>query len=334
METIQPEIVAPPVEPEALPVAPSIADHASQFSKEAQEAQATETPEEKTEREHHSAQQRREKETGKFDTGKVRHRAASQQAGPGDVPRIQKLTAEKNSATERADRAEAELARLKAQHAPPAQIAKAEAKVDKATAATDDPEPTEDDPKFGGDYGKFLRAAAQWEGRQAYRNEKKSEQEAHTKAEQAASQRAALETWAGRVKLAREKIPDYDAVAFGPTAIPDGSTVDAWIMEHKAGPFVLHYLQSHRQELDSLLAKSVIDQLDDLALLSQRLLSTTGAQAGTTGSAAPTKSIVQPPKPPNPVRTEAQRVADAPPPTDGSLSISEHARHFAKQARR
>lgn len=318
------ETVAAPVveEPTPLPEAPSIADHASQFSKEAQATQADETPEEKEARLHHSAQQKREKETGKFEPGKKRSHKDS--ARPEDVPRIHKLTSEKNAALDRVASLEAEVTRLKTQHAPPAQIAKAEAKVEAAS----DPEPKEDDPKFAGDYGKFLRAAAAWEGREAYRNEKKAERDAVTKTQKEETERAALKSWGDRVTAAKAKYADFEAVAFGPTVIPDGSAIDAWIMEHKAGADVLYYLQSHRQELDGLLTKPVLEQLEDLTLLSQRLLSTPSGQAGTTGSAAGPKSISQPPRPPNPVRTEAQRATDSPPPTDGSLSIAEHKKAF------
>src|SRR5690606_21073792 len=75
---------------EPLAESSSISSHAATFDprKPDPDAPAGETAEEKAERLHHSAQQRREKETGKFTQGKVRHRAKSQQASAEDVPRI------------------------------------------------------------------------------------------------------------------------------------------------------------------------------------------------------------------------------------------------------
>lgn len=334
-EQAQSEPVTPPLV--EAPADTSVLEHAKQFGPNAvkEEIPAHETPEEKIEREHHSAQQRREKESGKFAEGKVRHRAQSQKAGPEDVPRIQQLTARAKTAEDALAAANTELARLRSQHASPAVIAKAAEKVDQAEAKIGfaDPEPDEADPKFAGDYGKYLRAAAAWEGRKAYYEAQHAERTKAEQAQQQAAERASLQSWASRVQAAHEKYPDFETVAFGPTIIKSGSAVDAWIMEHKSGPDVLYYLQGHRQELESLLAKSVLEQVEDLALLSQRLLSSSTVQAGTTGSAASRQSIVLPPRPPNPVRTEAQRASDRPAPLDGSLSLAEHAKAFGPKRR-
>lgn len=332
----QPIGTEPSGEPETQEAPLSVMEHAAQFSPEAQQAQANETPEEKAEREHHSAEQRRDKANGQFREGKQRHRAKSQQAGPEDAPRIQQLTARAKAAEEKLTAAETELARLRTQHASPAQIAKAEAKVEQAQTSTfSEPEPTEDDPKFAGDYGKFLRAAAAWEGRKAYADAQTAERQQRERTSQETAQRETLKSWAGRVDAAKTKYSDFEAVAYAPTIIPPGSVIDAWIMEHKAGADVLYYLQSptHRQELESLLMKPVLEQAEDLSLLSQRLLSPPSTAAGQTGS-APGRVVVLPPKPPNPVRTEAQRASDTPPPMDGSLSVAEHRKHFGPKPRR
>lgn len=337
-------------QPVQAPVLPVMA-HAEKYSEagrqKEREARASETPEQKTAREEKATQQKRDKETGQFQPGKARHKAESQKASPDDVPRIHQLTARAKGAEERLAAAEAELARLRAERAPQAQIARAEANVEakqeQANASTfTEPEPDENDPKFAGDYSKYLRAVSGWEGRKAYHDARETERQQQAQEVKAQQAREALKTFADRNDAARQRYPDFDAVAFEApapwlkpdgTAVPQGHTLDAWIMEHEAGPDVLYYFQSekNRQELDSLLAKPVIKQVEHLALLSQRLLPTSSTPAGVTRAVAATKqSIVLPPKPPTLVRTEAQRTTGGPPPTDGSLSVLDHAKRFRR----
>lgn len=332
-------------QPEATPVLPVMA-HAERYSaKGRQDAAVAEanaaTQEETPEQRAVTAQQKRDKETGQFE--KSRHRAASQKATPEDGPRINQLTARAKTAEERATAAETELARLRSERAPAAQIARAEEKVETTAAAAStfrEAEPQENDAAFAGDYGKYLRAAAAWEGRKAYHDERtreRVEQEQQTKQQ---AQRDAVKSWSGRVDAAKEKYADFEQVAFtapAPWLNPDGTaqanarTLDAWIMEHKTGPDVLYYFQSekNRQELGSLLAKPVLEQVEHLALLSQRLLPESATPDGVTRSSAGRNTkITLPPRPPNLVRTEAQRSGNVPPPTDGSLSVSEHAKRW------
>lgn len=342
----QPETQTPPdgiwQQTESPTESVSLSEHEATYSKEGREAGLPagdeepapegETAEQKAERLHHSAEQKREKETGKFAEGKKRHRAASQQASAEDVPRIRELTAKLRTA-------EAEVARLKAAHASPARIAQAEAKVDavaeKAVASGwNEPAPKEDDPKFGGDYGKYLEARAEWAGRKAYHDERASERQQAQKAEQEQAQRKTLETWAQRVEASRGKYDDFDAVAFQPTRIEEGSPVDAFIMEDEHGADVLYHLNKHPEELSEILGMPAIRQLKALSLLSQRLSTeSTPVAAGTTGAAPERKLIVLPPKPPTPVRTEAQRASDGPADPD-AMSLSEFEKTYGRARRR
>lgn len=341
--------VAPAAEPvqvvpdEQLPVRAHAAKYSDAGRQKDAEALANETPEQKTARQEAAAKQKRDKDSGEFREGKARHKAESQKASPEDVPRIHQLTARAKTAEERAERAERELATLRSQGAPKQEIARAEAKVDAAEKAVGttftEPEPTEDDPKFAGDYGKYLRAVSGWEGRKAYHDAKQAEHAETEKRTEDQRRQDANKTLTDRMVAATSRYPDFDEVAYAKPApwlltngpVPEAKTLDAWIREHEAGPDVLYYFQSekNRQELDSLLAKPVIKQVDHLALLSQRLLPQSSSQAGVTGAAAGrTSSYVPPPKPPTPVRTEAQRTSGGPPPTDGSLGVLGHAKAF------
>jgi len=330
------------IEADHVEAEPSIADHAKQFGPQATKAPAqaqAATPEElKPIR----PVDRQNRDQGKFAEGTRRIKAKDA------VERINQLTGRAKTAEEENTRLKGELDTAKRELATArqigtqAQVTRAEAKVERAEARVEkqatgfaEPEPQEDDPKFGGDYGKYLRAAAGWEGRKAYWEAQQAERSAADERRVQESHQQTLKSWSGRVSAAKEKHPDFERVAFGPTRIPAGSAVDAFIMEDDSGAEVLYHLQTHPEELDSLLGMPVLGQLKTLALLSQRLLSPQDAQAGSTGSVvAPTPTVVLPPKPPNPVRTEAQRASDSPPPTDGSLSIAEHAKQFGPAARR
>jgi hypothetical protein len=190
-------------------------------------------------------------------------------------------------------------------------------------------EPNENDPAFEGDYGKYLRAVSAYAGKQAFVESRLQEVAYAQQQDQHRQQQEAMSSWAGRVQDAASRYPDFHAVALQqPVGIPEGSPIDAWVMEHKSGPDVLYYFAKHPQDLAAVLQMPVIEQVDTLALLSQRLAATTGRSAGATG-AAPTRSTsFTPPRPPTPVRTEAQHVTDGPP--EGHLSIAEHAKHFGR----
>ena len=315
-------------EPEAAPL--SVMEHAKLHGEQKAATPDAEKAEIEEKAAHHSEEQKR-KQDGKWDHGRVRHRAKSQQASPEDVPRIKELTG-------RLRAAEDEVTRLKAQHAPPAQIAQAERKVEQAEARPaqrtearvdrDDPEPTEDDPTYGGDYGKFLQAQARWAARDERRRWQAEEKRQAEAAKVREAGDAIVKSFAERVTAAKARYDDFEAVAFGPSSIPEGSPTDAFVMEDENGADVLYYLHSHLDELSAILQMSALQQLKRLTLLSQRF-DQAPSSAETTGAATRHRVVQLPPRPPTPVRTEAQRVSGSPP-LDGSLSVAEHSKRFKR----
>jgi hypothetical protein len=358
MEAVETAVVEQPTAPVVeIPTEPpplSVSDHAAVYGPKAgddPDAPEGETAAEKAVRLHHSAEQKRQK-TGEFAPGKVKHRAESQKARAEDVPRIQQLTARAKGAEEkltaaesRLAAAEAELARLKSQHAPAAQIAKAEQKVEaaetKVTATASgstfkEPAPKEDDERFGGDYGAYLEARAEWAGRKAYHDEKANERAASEREKTQAELRTKAEKFNARVDAAIQKYGD----AFEPAAnrviqqIPPDSVITAWLQEHPKAEDVVYYLDGNKQELSRVLGlSSALDQIEALTLLAQRFVSSTPEQVGPTTATAGKKPIIVLPKPPTVVRTEAQPRSDGPPPMDGSLSQAEHRKLFAPKRR-
>lgn len=335
-------VAAEPVEQAAEPVL-SVSEHAAQFNPaapkvapvadESEEAPEGETDAEREERIHHSAAQKREADTGKWKDGK-------QRKSKDLVERVNALTGRAKGAEERAAAAERNLAaaqdelnRLRAASAPRAEIAKAEARVDAKTEAVDaaDPEPQESeiDEKFGGDYAKFLKAQARWEARQEMREQREREEREVINRQVAEISKAQVQKFNTRVDAARQKYSDFDAAANEVIQrVPQGSIIESWMFEHPKAEDVVYMFHSHPQELDAILQMpTAIEQIEAVTLLAQRFASPQNGSAGTTGSATVRKMVSTPPKPPNPVRTEAQRSSDGPP-LDGSLSVSEHARRF------
>ncbi len=287
---------------------------------------------------HHSEQQRRDKANGQFKDGRVRHRARSQQATAADAPRIQELNRKLKEQGE-------ELARLRSQ--PPAPNGNGHALqttptptpvAQPQTQATppqpqrrwlgdvkNDPEPQEKD--FGGDPMKYLDARYEWLARGVNRFDR---HEAQT--QQQEFQRSA--SWAQRVEAAAKDRADFIPIALQ-THVPwrEGSKIDEFIDHDDNGALLLYHLNSNLHERDALMQMNEFQQTKFLALLSQRLdpASTTpqSAQAGITGSVAGQKVRFMPPRPPNPVRTEAQRAEKTTAPTDGSLGVMAHAKRFA-----
>ena len=305
------------------------------------------TPEERTKLEekaaHHSEAQRREKD-GTFKEGKVRHRAESQKARPEDVPRIRELTARAKTAEDRLAAAEAEVTRLKTQHAPPAQVAAAERKVEQVEQRTtvpekDDPEPKEDDPKYEGDYGKYLRDVTRWEARQVIKADRADVAQRVAAAKREETKAATIRSFSERLTAAQQKYEDFEEtlrwdapwLAQSGEPHPGYEALHAFVLEDEAGPDVLHYLRSHPEEVDALLLVPPLQQVKQLTLLGQRFASPPSSEAGATGAAPGRTTIVHlPPKPPTPVRTEAQKVVGVPP-TDGTLSVLGHAKAFKYQ---
>ncbi len=329
----------------------SLAEHEEQFPGGAKPATIHEedqpTEETAAEKEaHHSAQQAREQETGKFKEG--RRRAKSQQARPADVPRINELTRQLRERDE-------ELARLRTPPAAPSAPGSANGNGHAPAAAPSpqtpqpkaperfavgvppwDPEPQETDPKFGGDFTRYLTDVSKWSARQEVRQTEFDRYVEGQQRQERESQQKELTDFATRVDSARDKHEDFDAVAFETkTPIQKGSITDTFVMRDDNGPELLYYLHAHPKELDELLKMPELGQVKFLTLLSQRLSSNSPGLIGASTTSIPgARTIVLPPKPPNVVRTEAQRASGGGPPTDRELSLSEHEHYFRPTKRR
>lgn len=328
-------VEVPQVEQVAEVEAPlSIMEHAEQFgpnrdkSVDAEPAPLSADATEAQKAAHHSEQQRREK-TGEFKEGRKRHRAASQQGTAADGPRIQELTRKLREAEARLA-ATPVVAPTPSQvqsngHAPLPQQPRQEQAPPQAAApqrrwlgdTQNDPEPAEKD--FGGDPMKYLDARYEWLARGVNRFDRKEQQD-HQERE------SVNVSFAQRTHPVAQKYSDFEQVVGAldqSRRIPAGSAIDQFILTDDKGPDVLYHLASNPQELDALLRIPVLQQIKHLALLSQRYdQASSPSTAAVQTTSAPRSSNIRflPPRPPNVVRTEAQRGDSAPPSADGTLA--------------
>jgi hypothetical protein len=267
-----------------------------------------------------------------------RHRARSQKAGPGDVPRIAELT-------RRLRETEAENTRLKSAGSPPpapavstpspavpskpASAPPAAASFTPVPTAKDDPEP---DQGTYDDYTKWVRDHNRWSAREEIRAANGRHTDWQRQQQTQSEVQRITRSWQERTTAAKAKYPDFQQVALdAPTAIPQGSLVDAWILEHKAGADVLYHLQKTPAELSRLLSLPLMEQVEELTLLAQRLSPNGRTAAAENGAAA--VPIAQPvARPPTPIRTAPMRAAADLPGEDATLT--DHEKAFSYKGRR
>jgi hypothetical protein len=254
--------------------------------------------------------------------GKFTKRARTAQATPEDVPRIRELTRKL-----RERESELESLRRPAAATPPratpapALSPQAPAQAPRLQWYIDQLRPDED---YNLAVERHAEAIANW----TWQKREQQQQQQH-------AERQFAQTFTQKVQGARDRYQDFDEVALhAPSAIPQGSLIDRWVWEHKTGADVLYYFQKHPDELPRVLSLPALDQLETLALLSQRFVAQPprGAAGGTGSTATPVKSQ-QVPRPPNPVRTGPMRGGDEPPGDDASLAAHEQFYYGSKSRR-
>ena len=293
-----------PTEPE-----PTLADHEAEFGSAERRPESDPEPEPEEDKRRPS---RERDDSGKF-TKPPKHRAASQQAGAGDVPRIAELT-------RRLRETEAERDALRARPAaqPSAPEPVASPPVQKPITVT--AKPKTDDFQ---EYGDYVEALADWKIAEARKQDRETAQREADSAKLTAS-------WVERVEDAKTRYTDFEDVALkAPTAIPAGSLIDAWILEDTTGADVLYTLQKDPAELRRILALPIFDQVKALSLLAQRL-SPTRESAVKTGAATTTPRAPAP-RPPTPVRTSAMPAADEPPDPE-KASLRDHENYYHRKS--
>lgn len=148
---------------------------------------------------------------------------------------------------------------------------------------------------------------------------------------------ARVSTFQQRVEATKARVPDFEQVAFKPfhpamePYVVPGTPVGDFIMDDDNGPEVLYHLQAHPEELDAILRTPPLVQIKRLTLLAQRFASSQPEAAGSNGAAPVAQVRILPPKPPTPLRTEAQRATPETPAEPDSISA--HERAFGRKRR-
>lgn len=191
-----------------------------------------------------------------------------------------------------------------------------------------DPEPTieqfadKDDP-----YGAWQRALAKWDRQQERLQTITGQQQQQF--QQTAQHADAY--WTGVRSTHQERL--QAAVKANPTAaatlqsvqVQPPPVLDLSIMLDNQSADVALFLATHPTILDEFVLMTAAQPVTEQTVAITRRLLRQRMSAGTTGSVAPSP-LPNAPRPPNPVRTGATRVAD-PVPGDGA-SIADHAKYF------
>ena len=282
-----------------------------------------------------------------------RHRAKSQQAGAGDVPRIQELTAKLRAAEAERD---ALKARPAASPSPPVRderstgtVAAPAAESGTSRQAASSPPPTRQKPsedevgtKYA-TYADFVEDLADWVGeqREARRDAKQAQEQ----------QQRTYQEWniAYQAKCAdlRARVADYDTAIAGANQATQAAGIvvpqvllDA-ILSSDRGPEVEYWLATHVPDYHELIRDAwSVNQFSSVGMvrrvLESKLPTVASSQrspreaAGVTG-AAPTLAVVPAPRPPTPVRTGPLKIGDDPPDDDAGLDA--HEAHYYRKSR-
>ena len=346
---MEPEIVTPsePVTPVETgePEDTSLAAHEAAFGKGGsgtleREDGVPETTEERDER------------------GRFRHRASSQRANPEDVPQINALTKELRAKEQELAKArpesvsgsprllalrrqikaiEAELGELKPKPAAVERPAIREPEKPEPASTFSEKEPSLDDFANEADpYSAWNRALARYDRRkEAFEADQAADvtrREARQREQQQQfEQRVA--TYAQRVTEFTKTHPDFQTAL---AAVEDRNNVTPILAEaiYSAdnGPALVYHLAQHPQFYDEMFLLTDGKPLTDahVAVAQRRLHQ--HWQAASTGSAAVSRTLNPPPRPPNPVRTGPIHTGDELPGDESSLA--EHEKAFGPKRRR
>jgi hypothetical protein len=338
-----PPPAAPPAEPVVTPpVTPaptinggedddaSLADHESQFGAEAHAA-ADDDDDDDAPPADPAAPPADDK------TGKPKHRAKSQQATPGDAPRINELTKKWRDAERRATELEQKLRAQPAAAAPkPGEPAKPDPAKPFAFPELDDW--LEQPGNQGKSWGAFQNARD--DARDAWREAKAAQSStAGTRTEAEAARKEAdtamMSAWNERTVEFKKEHADFETLLkAADTEHGDIPPLLGYaIVSGDGGPADLYTLLRNPALFDEMIAFTVDRPLSDASVAATRRLLKTRVQAAQpSGSAVPPRQPPIAPRPPNPLRTGPQKTSDDIP--DDDRSLAEHERAFGDKGRR
>lgn len=267
-------------------------------------------------------------------------RPESHRATAHDVPRIHKLTAQAKTAEEKAAAAEAKVADLErrlAQHATAPAPSPAPVVAAPAAVASDRPAKPDHSDSAKYPYGtadpQYIEDFADWKY-DVRRAAEKADDAKFAEATRVREEAARISTtFNERCLAAEQKYSDFKETVTAPKLpLRPDSPIALWITDRPSGPDIWYHLEKHPDEFARLNALAVMDQIEELTLLGQRLTtSSKRGQAGPTGAATASIAPVVP-KPPTPVRTGPVNTGDTPPGDDAS--IREHRAYWHPDQRR
>lgn len=208
---------------------------------------------------------------------------------PKTKERIDQVLADRAKERDRADRAEARVREIEAQHRQPPADARPAASSPAPAAASALVKPNPETYAYGTADPDYLEALTDYKVAATLAHERTTWEQGQTAARQRDESQRLATAFEAKAAKARASHADFDAVALNaPSEIPQGSAADLWVLEDDAGAEILYHLQSHEGERRRILALPAREQLKELVRLGDRL----------TATAPPARSTQAPPPPP------------------------------------
>ncbi len=207
-------------------------------------------------------------------------------------------------------------------------------------AAKDDPEP--DAAIYDGSEGKDLAAYLKDHSRWAAREELRLANAEYEKVTTAETQKVEAQRfqadWKHRTESAKGEYSDFEAVAYGPLRVPElpnlneipqGSIIDAWILERPYGAKLLYHLKKNPSEfLRIAILPTIAEQVEELTLLGRALSKPVAAKPSNGNGHVPARI----PAPPTPIKTNPMPPGSKAIPGDDD-SLEAHEKAFYKGRR-
>lgn len=254
-----------------------------------------------------------------------KHRAKSQQAQAGDVPRINELTQKLRAAERRAEEAEK---RASTRPEPERRVEPAKPQTPAGETFTF---PTFDEyqaqhPETDYEAWQDARFDARLEHRDQQRAATAAVEQRNT------AGRQLIESYATKKAEFTKTHPDFDAIVESCQTTGLTPVLESAILTDDNSAALVYYLAQHPEFYDEMLLLTDGKPLDEhyVALAQRRLRAR--AQTASTGSVAPPRLVPPAPRPPNPVRTGPMQTGDDLPGDDSSLA--DHEKAFGQKRRR
>jgi hypothetical protein len=253
--------------------------------------------------------------------------ANAQPPKKGVEERIDQLVARQKTAEDRAERAERELAELRAK-APKTEAARPEGSPAPLDYTKFKAEWIQKNPE--GTYDELSAAWAEVAADQRVKADRAEQAKAAKDAAEAKEREELNTSWRKRVETAKAKYADWNELDFGKAPLREGSIPDAFIIDSEAGPDLLRHFAQHPEELEAINSLPAFRQVRELVKLEAKYGETPPDKTDAKPEAkaeAETPAKPNPPRAPRPASEVGGRQTPPDDPADAAMKAGDFSRY-------